>query len=124
MKDIKICIKSEFIDYYDTAFDLSYFPHDVEWNRTINNGVKRRDVLKSLDSTGVMTPRHGLVEDVIIALKEDKTSSQEVVIYTDEYAHCGQGKIKLPISQPKNGKDVIVQNTSNQMEKTQYHIGY
>lgn len=92
----KIAIVSEFLDYYDHAFDSILFKPEIVWKRTVNNGIKRRDIFKTLDTVGLLTPLHGIVDKVVEALKEEK--GKELIIYTDEYAHCGNGKIKLPVS--------------------------
>jgi hypothetical protein len=91
----KVAIISEFVDYYDHAFDSILFHHDIVWERSIRNGIKRRDIFKALDNVGLLTPLHGEVDKIVpLLLKDD--NDKEVVIYTDEYAHCGTGKIKLP----------------------------
>lgn len=97
----KIGLKSDFRDYYDHWFTPSYqspkvfleryakpvccFKENVDSNLNIN--FKKREQLRLLD-TFEMTPTHGIV-------KELPYTSFKLVVYLDEYAHCGEGKILI-----------------------------
>jgi hypothetical protein len=107
-----IYIQSDFIEPYDN------FLHDpmgeIRWKRLSRGGGSRREIFKLLDNyvAGVCTYRdhvapHGTVQELYDKYAEreingiwngnwDKTGIcsplSEIVVYTDEYAHRGEGK--------------------------------
>lgn len=85
-----IKLKSDFHDFYDHWFAGSGQCATHEFERLTTGGMSRREMLAWFDEAGFLTPRHGLVRD-LVATK----AIGQVVVYTDENAHCGEGKIKL-----------------------------
>ena len=90
----KIAILSDFIDFYDHTF----YPRgmaDAIWDRRSRNNMSKAEQFLLLEDLGLKVPEHGTVGEVYSKLK-DKFSYAEairVVVYLDEFAHRGEGKI-------------------------------
>lgn len=81
---ISLKLKSDFRDYYDFWFD-----HDgAEFRRMTTDGPSRRGMFAMFDEAELDTPYHGCVEDSL---------DRNVVVYLDETAHRGDGKVLLSI---------------------------
>lgn len=85
---MKIGLDSDFRDFYDHWFDLP--PHNYVLKRIARpkKGISKRNQFELLEQAGFTTPLHGLVRDVWA-----KTRNDYLVVYDDEFAHCGKGKI-------------------------------
>jgi hypothetical protein len=89
---VKIKLLSDFVDYYDHWFDLE----GITFNRFSCSGMKRSEALKYLGSLGLRVPIFGRVKD-LPRLIDNYPQVADVVIYLDETAHRGEGKIKMPL---------------------------
>lgn len=87
---IKIKLESDFLDYYDHWFDFE----GQAFKRHSSSGMSRSEMFDFLEQIGVKTPPHGSPQQVFNQIG-DSTSS--VVVYINQYAHRGEGKILLPI---------------------------
>lgn len=87
-------LKTDFRDFYDHAFDAK----GETFLRLSKGGMSRREMVLFLERLGFATPRHGVVSAFVpeLLVKEDSSSGPtEVVVYLDEAAHRGEGKVKL-----------------------------
>ena len=90
-------LKSDFRDYYDHQFDIippgfNEEEEVVQFFRTSQGGLPKDEQLGLLYSAGFNVPKYGLVKDLVQSYRPDY-----VVVYTDLYAHQGQGKILYPV---------------------------
>ncbi|MDX5935632.1 hypothetical protein SIL73_13125 [Acidithiobacillus thiooxidans] len=99
---MKIKIKSDFRDYYDHAFCGSYETPDAVFQRQSTGGMSRSAMFAAFELAGLLTPRHGLVRDLVPALKAEYANypkelwqMMQVVVHIDEQAHAGDGKVAL-----------------------------
>lgn len=84
-------LKSDFGDYYDWAFGRD---GPVFERVGGNTGPPKREQFRLLEQGGFSTPPHGLVPEVLDSWWEgEKTWVKHVVAYTDESAHCTEGKV-------------------------------
>src|SRR4051812_15542259 len=82
---MKLRLQSDFVDYYDGAFDNAYgsmFP------RFARQSMSRRDAMMELVRMGYNVPAFGRLADLL----DEPTSAEAVVIHDNVYAHCGEGK--------------------------------
>ena len=96
---MKLKLSTNYVDYYDSAFDRE----GVEFKRFDNGGMPRREMLSYLNSLNFETPRHGLVREVAPQVirgwhGDYALRLHRVVVYTDENAHRGQGKLLVSIA--------------------------
>lgn len=103
---MKIRINSDFRDYYDHAFCGSYEKPDVTFERNSTGGISRSAMFAALESAGLLTPRHGLVRDLIPGLRTGASNlpqafveDLQVVVHLDEQAHAGEGKVLLRLAE-------------------------
>jgi len=101
---MKIKLKSDFIDYYDHWFDRE----GQIFERMSRSGMSRREMFDFFGKIGLETPPHGTPKQVFNTLsdyeKEMESLAQkstmnlvDVVVYLDEFAHRGEGKILIPL---------------------------
>ena len=99
-------LKSDFIDFYDHAFDSSMADTPI-FERLSEGGMNRRDILKFLDSVGLRTPIHGTVGEVTEKMLKELPSLPlnaiikiwTVVVYVDENKHRGDGKLNISMEE-------------------------
>jgi hypothetical protein len=83
----KLKLQSDFNDIYDVWFDCSA---DFIYHRMMKDNVTRPMIFKILNGLfAFKTPFHGICKYTQHLFAKDN----DVVIYTDEYAHGGNGKI-------------------------------
>ena len=110
MTTVQLC--SDFTDYYDHWFPS---PHEIyqhkssdvkqfkRYARPIDNqcALSKRQQFDLLQRIGCNTPRHGKVSELydlaISKINQGITLNSMCVVYTDEFAHCGIGKMLLSI---------------------------
>lgn len=92
---VKIKLLSDFVDYYDHWFDLE----GITFNRFSYSGMKRSEALRYLSSLGLMVPTFGKVRDLPRLIDGYFHQLTDVVVYLDETAHKGEGKVKMPLSE-------------------------
>lgn len=93
-----VCIKTNFIDYYDHWFDREGYIFE----RRSDGGMSRREMFAFLRHHGSNVPIYGTPADICRSLgnqgsNPEKKSPIKVVVYLDERAHRGEGKILVPI---------------------------
>lgn len=88
---IKLKLVSNFLDYYDHWFDLE----GKEFKRFTAQGMNREEIFQYLEKTSFTVPLYGTVKH----LANQNINIKEVVVYLDDMAHCGNGKIKLPLEE-------------------------
>lgn len=104
-------LDTNFRDFYDHSFDLTGYV----FRRRDNEGMTRREIFRFLIEIGCETPRHGLVKDLVPRIlnadfpdwdKISRTKAMQniidVVVYTDENSHCGEGKIRISAAEAIN----------------------
>lgn len=103
---MKIKIQSDFRDCYDHAFCGSHETPDAIFQRQSRGGMNRQEMFSAFDRVGLMTPRHGLVRDLVPALQAEYSRSPkklldivQVVVHLDEQAHAGEGKLALSMDE-------------------------
>ena len=87
---LRVKLVSDFIDYYDHWFDS--FDTDLIYERQSTGGMGRLQMLKYLQSLGLLVPDFGQVKEL------HQKWQEYVVIYLNERAHRGEGKTLLPFS--------------------------
>lgn len=103
-------LKSDFIDYYDHWFANSYQEYPI-FSRLSVDGISREAQFAKLQAMGLQVPEHGMVSalyrDYETRLQQQGFNDTEVkgmlelmqlVVYTDPYAHAGEGKCVLGYS--------------------------
>jgi hypothetical protein len=85
---------SDFHDYYDSAFD-SRHADTPALERFAGRGHHRREDHALLVVAGFRLPARGTPVEVCRQLP----NVTHVVVYTDPYAHTGEGKLLLPVEQ-------------------------
>jgi hypothetical protein len=83
---MKIKLKSDYFDKYDAWFDLS---GEIHFSRMAQNSwhTSRDLMFEIFQKLGLKTPRYGFMESF--------EPDDMIVLYTDEYAHCGEGKLLI-----------------------------
>lgn len=91
----KLILKSDFRDYYDHWFDIMTSPNDTyaTFHRYSRNSMTRRKMFELLESLGNKVPKH----DYLHKMKD----VEKVVVYTDQFAHRGEGKELLKLKYAK-----------------------
>lgn len=93
---MKLILKTDFVDYYDNHFDhLSQPEPHLVFNRLTRNNFSRKDLFNLLEEMNEPVIPHGNAKK----LSEKFWSANKFVVYTDEYAHSGQGKLLIDRSQ-------------------------
>lgn len=92
---MRVKLVSDFVDYYDHWFDRE----GEVFRRVSSDGMSRRQMLAYLNSLGLKTPPFGTVRELWSRYGELDRQILSVVVYLDETAHRGEGKIKLPVAE-------------------------
>ena len=103
----RIAIDSDYLDFYDHAF-YSPYNADIVWERRCSRGMSKRKQFAFLEQQGLKTPNHGTVAEVYQKIRKDYFLSKglfhksarnlaAVIVYLDEYAHRGLGKLRVSI---------------------------
>ena len=87
---------SDFRDFYDHQFES----HGTPFLRLSKGGMSRREMFPYFSVLGLETPKNGEVSTLAPELLSDVMAGHatELVVYTDEYAHCGDGKVRVRAS--------------------------
>lgn len=100
---IKVRLLSNFIDYYDHHFDG--YTSEMVFERKSTGGMRRQEMLEYLKSLKLNVPLFGKPAEICNQLRQRYNMPddvvdfpQYVVIHLDETAHCGEGKIRLPLN--------------------------
>lgn len=92
-------LKSDFRDYYDLWFDGC----GEVFERRSTSEKPRYALLQDLEAAGIPTPPHGTVCTIANRIEEHlggtETTDGKVVVYLDDTAHCGEGKILVPFNE-------------------------
>jgi len=89
---MNVRIRSDFREYYDHAFDLS----GMEWFRNSEDDLSRSSAHNRMRNMGLNVPRSGLLNNRKL-LRE--MGNIQVVVYTNEYTHRGEGKLLLQLEE-------------------------
>lgn len=88
-------LQTDYLDYYDHWFDL-----DGEvFRRVSSDGMNRREMLEYLSSLGLRTPPFGAVRELWEREDDFRRQFWDVIVYLNERAHRGEGKVKLPMAE-------------------------
>ena len=100
-------LNSDFRDYYDHHFAPSYQKDGFCFDRLSRTDLDRKAMFARLKQLSLATPEHGIVKHLFEAYQEslnlqgyrDKDllgmlELMQVVVYTDPFAHAGEGKIR------------------------------
>lgn len=101
---LKLQLKTDFHDYYDHWFDRE----GQIFERMSHSGMSRREMFDFFEQIGLKTPPHGTPEQIFNTLSEQDKEAEDfaqkhdmnffhVVVYLDETAHRGEGKILVPL---------------------------
>lgn len=90
----RVQLLSDFLDYYDHWFDLE----GEMFRRVSSDGMGRREMLQYLSSLGLKTPPFGTVRELWESQDDFYRQIWDVVVYLDERAHRGEGKVRLPMA--------------------------
>jgi hypothetical protein len=95
---------STFHDYYDPFFD----GRGRVFERTGGNvGPPKREQFSLLTAAGYMVPPHGTVGEILGGWWDGEQKwVKHVVAYTNEQAHCGEGKVVFGEGQLKSNPDM------------------
>lgn len=102
---MKLQLKTDFHDYYDHWFDRE----GQIFERMSHSGMSRREMFDFFEQIGLKTPPHGTPEQIFNTLSEQDKEAEDfaqkhdmnffhVVVYLDETAHRGEGKILIPLT--------------------------
>lgn len=96
---MKISLKSDFYDYYDHWFERCNNA-DFELIRNSRSKISKQDqfkILRSCDFNAIGIGLYRKVQYGFIDNSRETTTPPDVnvVVYTDEYAHAGEGKILI-----------------------------
>lgn len=94
---MKVRLISDFIDWYDHAFDGSVGEFIYRRMSKAASG-KGKDWQLCWLSDSFRVPFHGCVGHMTTIYKD----FQQFVVYTDVLAHCGEGKVLLPLCEAAN----------------------
>lgn len=90
---MKIKLVSDFHDYYDHWFCGSYDEPEYTFTRMSRNDITKQDQFDILkDKFNCKIPIVGIVSELNLAPED------EVVVYIDPLAHCGEAKEKMTLS--------------------------
>ena len=103
---MQLQLKTDFHDYYDHWFDRE----GQIFERMSHSGMSRREMFGFLEQIGLKTPPHGTPEQIFNTLSEQDKEAEDlaqthdinffhVVVYLDETAHRGEGKILVPLTE-------------------------
>ena len=103
---LQLQLKTDFHDYYDHWFDRE----GQIFERMSHSGMSRREMFGFLEQIGLKTPPHGTPEQIFNTLSEQDKEAEDlgqthdinffhVVVYLDETAHRGEGKILVPLTE-------------------------
>lgn len=109
---MRIGLRSDFLDYYDHWFDRLEVA-EVIFERRSRTNSSRREIFQRLESMGLRTPPHGVVTELVACREKYLHQTfrdpaiagkaiealKNLVVYTDEYAHAGEGKLLLSLSE-------------------------
>jgi len=107
---MRIALRSDFLDYYDHWFDRLEVAQMIFY-RLSRTEESRREIFHRLEMLGLRTPPHGTVTQLVtwreeymyqlfsetVIARQALENLEDLVVYTDEYAHAGEGKIRLSI---------------------------
>jgi hypothetical protein len=82
---MKLKLISDFTDYYDHWFDTNGIPF---YRMADDKSYDRRTAFRILEELGLRVPRYG-------SINLTSWEAKELVIYTNEYCHIGEGKLKV-----------------------------
>lgn len=93
---MKIILRSDFIDYYDAYFDTLKKPEvHHTFHRSSKDRTARMDLFSYMsEQLKLLTPLHGTVREVSERVRLNM-ENKHVVVYTNEYAHRGDGKERV-----------------------------
>jgi hypothetical protein len=94
---MRVRLNSDFTDWYDHQFAGKYEVADAELIRLAsdpNFSLSKRQQFKLLKEVGLNTPMNGEVSEVA-----PKVGNNKLVVYLDEFAHRGEGKVLLDSSE-------------------------
>jgi hypothetical protein len=90
---MRVRLNSDFTDWYDHQFAGKYEAADAELVRIANDPdftLSKRQQFKLLEEVGLNTPINGEVSEIA-----PQVGSNKLVVYLDEFAHRGEGKVLL-----------------------------
>jgi hypothetical protein len=104
---VTIAVESDFRDFYDHAFSTTFSaarPHTCSkpwtcpnvWQRNMRTAWGRRADFRHMSEAGLHIPRTGE--------RSVWRADDEVVVYEDEHAHCGNGKRRAVAEDMKPGE--------------------
>lgn len=102
---LQLQLKTDFHDYYDHWFDRE----GQIFKRMSHSGISRREMFEFFEQIGLKTPPHGTPEQIFNTLSEQDKEVEELfqkqdmnffhtVVYLDETAHRGEGKLLIPLT--------------------------
>jgi hypothetical protein len=93
---MKLVLSSDFVDYYDTHFDVIKSPtvHSV-FRRSSKDRTARLELLSHMrEQMSLMVPAFGTVREVARLVRFDQ-AEKHLVVYTNEFSHSGDGKERV-----------------------------
>ena len=101
---LKLQLKTDFHDYYDHWFDRE----GQIFERMSHSGMSRREMFDFFEQIGLKTPPYGTPKGILESLSDfekkmenlvqgDNFNLIDVVVYLDETAHRGEGKVLMPL---------------------------
>lgn len=81
-----IALKSDFVDYYDSAFERANIASNMTYNRILCDSMSKGRSLRWLREHGIPTIEAKPVSSIFL-------NHNKLVIYTDPKKHGGEGKI-------------------------------
>lgn len=106
-----LSLYSDFRDFYDHTFAGSWEKNAIQFCRTSTTNLSRIDAFKKLQAMSLVTPLFGVVPDLgrqmygqisylgaSTLVSEYDKKMMNVVVYHDMYAHAGEGKELIHLS--------------------------
>lgn len=91
---MKIKLESDFLDYYDHWFAGRWETADAVLDRRSRTELSRESQFWIMEQQGLHTPYHGYLPDAVGAGFD---LDAYYVVYTDPYAHRGEGKVRVSL---------------------------
>lgn len=116
---MKIGLESDFRDFYDHWFDKEPVDYVLRRNTKPDDGISKRNQFELLEHAGFSVPVHGYVQDIW-----SRTSKDYLVVYDDEFAHCGEGKTlwrktKAAMEAPRKYCSVFIETTNDPLVRSE-----
>jgi hypothetical protein len=103
---MKIKLISDFVDYYDHHFCMSFQQPQAVYVRRSIQGLPRPEIFQYLEQSGYWTPINDYLPNIFQKMGRDIESilTKQIVVYLDQNKHQGIDKIKMSVQEAMQPK--------------------